>query len=323
MDLFNPALDENITFVRPTFFYVSGFDGIPDTKYYFVFLCFVFIVSILGNGTVMFVIFFDRCLQTPKYIAVFNLAFVDLVGNTSVVPMLLYMFLFDHQYIPYNNCLSSMFFNLLFLSMQTLNLTVLSYDRVMAITFPLRYHALVTIKSMFILTAVAWFVAILLCLVATGLITRLSFCRSVQVKSYYCDHGPVFRLACNDFNPSDIIGFISPVLMLWLPMCLITVGYGCIGYAILRLPTNKDRLKAINTCTAHMILVAMFYLPIIVTFSLGAFMSTNARILNLSLASILVPTLNPIVYVLKTEEVKASVKKQLKMLRGVVVPRKN
>uniref|UniRef100_A0A3Q3JVL2 G-protein coupled receptors family 1 profile domain-containing protein n=1 Tax=Monopterus albus TaxID=43700 RepID=A0A3Q3JVL2_MONAL len=149
MELFNPALEKNTTFVHPAYFIISGFTGIPDIKYYYVFLFFVYIVSVLGNTTVMTVICLDHNLRTPKYIAVFNMAFVDLIGSSALVPKVLDIFFLDHFYIPYNDCLTFMFFCYTCLSMQSFNLVSLSYDRMIAIIFPLHYQVKVTHRFMF------------------------------------------------------------------------------------------------------------------------------------------------------------------------------
>uniref|UniRef100_A0A3P8VB04 G-protein coupled receptors family 1 profile domain-containing protein n=1 Tax=Cynoglossus semilaevis TaxID=244447 RepID=A0A3P8VB04_CYNSE len=100
------SLGKNITFMHPAYFIITGLSGIPNIRHYYVFLFFVYIVSVLGNTLVMALIYLDPKLRTPKYVAVFNLAFVDLFGNTALVPKVLDIFLFNHPQIPYNDCLT-------------------------------------------------------------------------------------------------------------------------------------------------------------------------------------------------------------------------
>ncbi|XP_013763613.1 LOW QUALITY PROTEIN: olfactory receptor 1C1-like, partial [Pundamilia nyererei] len=169
--------------------------------YYFVFLCFIYIFSVVGNTLVMIVIILDRMLRSPKYIAVFNLAFTDLLSSSALVPKVVDIFLFNHYYISYNICLTFMFFCLTLISMQAFNLVVLSFDRVMAIMYPLHYQMRVTQKL--ILSLIAF--GIILILIAVGLLTRLSFCKSVVIQSYYCDHGPMYHLGFNDVTPNRAI----------------------------------------------------------------------------------------------------------------------
>lgn len=312
MELFNSALGKNITFVHPAFFIIGGLTGIPNITLYYVFLFFVYIVSVVGNTVVMAVIYLDHNLRTPKYIAVFNLAFVDLFGNTALVPKVLDIFLFGHYYIPYNDCLTFLFFCYTCLSLQSFNLVALSYDRMVAIIFPLHYQVKVTHRFMFSLIASLWVFTIIAVLISVGLLTRLSFCKSVVINSYFCDHGQIYRLACNDHFPSYAIACLYPVIIFWLPLAFILLSYLYIGYTLVKVATLQEGLKAFKTCIGHLSLVAIYFIPLLTTFTLMEKIQPNARIINLSLTSVFPPMLNPIIYVLQTQEIKESLKRLLK-----------
>ncbi|XP_029030322.1 olfactory receptor 6C4-like [Betta splendens] len=313
MDSFNSAPETNLTFVRPAYFIIRGFVDIPDIKYYYVFLFFVYIMSVLGNAAVMALICLDHHLRTPKYVAVFNLAFVDVFGSSALVPKVLDVFLFDHPRIPFSDCLAFMFFCFTCLWVQSFNLVALSYDRLVAIMFPLHYPVKVTHRFMFSMIASFWLFVIVAHVIAVGFLTRLSFCDSVVLNSYFCDHGPLFRLACNDFTPSLVIARLITVLTLWIPLVFILLSYLCIGYALSKVATVQERVKAVKTCTAHLSLVIIYFIPILVTFTMNTNIHPNARIINLSLTSVFPPMLNPFIYVLQTQEIKASVRKIVKM----------
>uniref|UniRef100_A0A3Q3GYQ2 Olfactory receptor 1361-like n=2 Tax=Kryptolebias marmoratus TaxID=37003 RepID=A0A3Q3GYQ2_KRYMA len=302
----------NITFIRPAYFIIRGFIGLPNMKYYYVFLFFVYIVSVLGNTAVMAVIYLDHNLRTPKYVAVFNLAFVDLLGSTALVPKVLDIFLFNHNVIPYNDCLTFLFFCYTCLSMQSFNLVVLSYDRLMAIIFPLHYQVKVTCRFMLFLIASFWIFVIIAVLISVSLLTRLSFCKSVVINSYFCDHGQIYRLACNDNFPNDVVSFLYPVIIFWLPLVFILLSYLYISYTLVKVATLQQGVKAFKTCLAHLSLVVVYFTPVLITFTLMEKIHPNNRIINLSLASVFPPMLNPIIYVLQTKEIKASMKKIFK-----------
>ncbi|KAM4726261.1 olfactory receptor 1-like [Anableps anableps] len=323
MDLFNPSFVKNITFIRPAYFIISGFIGLPDMKYYYVFLFFVYIISVLGNTAVMAVIYLDHNLRTPKYVAVFNLAFVDLLGSSALVPKVLDIFLFNHYHVPYNDCLTFLFFCYTCLSMQALNLVALCYDRLMAIMFPLDYHVKVTHKIMFSMIASFWLFVIVTTLNAVGLLTRLSFCKSVVINSYFCDHGQMFKMACNDNYPNFVISYLHPFLFLWLPLVITFSSYICIGYALVQVSTAQERVKALKTCTAHLSLVVIYFFPILITFTMGSGIHPNARIINLSLTSMIPPMLNPIIYVLYTQEIRLSIKRIIKIRSKSKIMMKN
>ncbi|XP_013858555.1 olfactory receptor 6C4-like [Austrofundulus limnaeus] len=313
MEFFNPALEENITFVRPAYFIISGFMGIPNINLYIIFLFIMYVFSLVGNMFVMTVIILDPMLRGPKYVAVFSLALTDVLSSTALVPKVIDIFLFNHRLISYNECLAFMFFCFSLLSMQCLNLVALSYDRLMAIMYPLHYQVKVTQKVMLRLICSLWFIVICSLLVTVGLVTRLSFCRSVIIDSYFCDHGPVFRLGCNDITPSRVIGVLLPVILLWIPLAFILATYCCIAYALSKISTMQERVKALKTCTSHLSLVTIYFLPVTLVFGIGSKIHPTARIINLSLTSIIPPLLNPIIYVFQTQEIKQSLKKLIKV----------
>ncbi|XP_020499720.2 olfactory receptor 8B8-like [Labrus bergylta] len=257
------AIILNATFVRPAKFYLNGFTNMPHEKYYYVFLCFVYVMTVLGNGLLLTVIYLVEALHTPKYMLVFNLAFADLCGSTALIPKLLETFLFNKRYIVYEACLSYMFFVLFFISVQSWTLVAMAYDRLIAICFPLRYHSIVT--------------------------------------KLYISFSHVYEL-------------VAAMIIIWLPPLLIAVTYFCIFTALSRIASGEERLKALKTCSSHLILVALFFFPIIGTniASQFSFVHPNARIVGYTLTNTIPALLNPIVYALKTEEVLNSLKKLCK-----------
>ncbi|XP_066507289.1 olfactory receptor 1-like, partial [Hoplias malabaricus] len=315
----------NATFVRPSTFYITGLYNIPNAKYYYIFLCFVYTVTILGNSAIMGIIYLARTLHTAKYIAVFNLALCDLCGSSAVIPKYAEMILFENQYITYENCLANMFFVFLFMALQSLTLLALSFDRVIAICFPLRYHAIITKSTMILIIGVKWVFSVTVVGIMVALITRLSFCRSTTIDSYFCDHGPIYRLGCNDYFPNYIIAWVYIVFVICIPLVLIVFSYIFIGFALLKISHGGERMKALKTCTAHLILVSMFYLPIfsIYMLALTTYLTPNTRIINSVITQTIPPMLNPIIYALKTEEVLLSIKvlyKNIKLNSAVEEP---
>uniref|UniRef100_G3QB81 Odorant receptor, family 42, subfamily A, member 1 n=1 Tax=Gasterosteus aculeatus aculeatus TaxID=481459 RepID=G3QB81_GASAC len=301
----------NDTFVRPAKFYLSGFSNVPHIKYYYVFLCFSYIITVLGNTFLLSIIYLVKTLHTPKYLIVVNLAFTDLCGSTALIPKLLDTLVFDRRYMAYEACLSQMFFILFFVCIQSWTLVTMAYDRFIAICFPLRYHSIVTKPVIASMLLFLWAFFFLLLVFIVRSIDRLSFCRSLVVNSIYCDHAPVFLLACNDISFNYIMAYVAFVLVLCIPLIIIALTYVCISVALSRIVTREERLKASKTCTSHLILVAIFFLPIMGTniASVTSYIHPNARIINSSMTHVIPALLNPIIYSLKTEEVMISIKK--------------
>ncbi|KAL3970951.1 serine/threonine-protein phosphatase PP1 catalytic subunit [Sarotherodon galilaeus] len=281
----------NNTFVRPAKFYISGFSNIPHIRYFYVFLCFVYIMTVLGNGFLLSVIWLVKTLHTPKYMIVFNMALTDLCGSTALIPKVLDTFLFDRRYIIYDACLSYMFFVIFFGSVQSWTLVAMAYDRLIAICLPLRYHNIVTETS---ITAILLFVWL--------------------INSFFCDHGPTFRLACNDTTVNFNLVISLIIIILIIPLAFIMATYICISIALSRTAFREKRLRALKTCTSHLILVAIFFLPWTGTnvAAVTSYIHPNARMINSALTHTIPPLLNPIIYALKTEEVTNAIKKLCK-----------
>ncbi|KAM6983513.1 LOW QUALITY PROTEIN: olfactory receptor 52B2-like [Tautogolabrus adspersus] len=189
----------------------------------------------------------------------------------------------------------------------------MAYDRFIAICFSLRYHSFVTKP------AIGLMLLLIVCLLSVvahmvKLIDRLSFCGSLVVNSYFCDHSPVFRLACNDISFSHFHELVAAIIIIWLPPLLIAVTYLFIFTALSRIASGEERLKALKTCASHLILVARLFFPIIGTniASQFSFVHPNARIISYTLTNTIPALLKPIVYSLKTEEVLNSFKELCK-----------
>ncbi|XP_026229296.1 olfactory receptor 51F2-like [Anabas testudineus] len=305
------AIKLNSTFVRPAMFYVNGFSNIPHAKYYYVFMCFIYIMTVLGNSFLITLIYLVKTLHTPKYIIVFNLALTDLCGSTALIPKVLDTFLFDRRYIVYEACLSYMFFVWFFAFVQSWTLVTMAYDRFISICFPLRYHNIVTNPVVAASLLFVWVFSLSFLALLVGLIDRLSFCGSLVIQSFFCDHGPVYYLACNDTSLNTIIGILGFIIIICIPLVVIALTYVCIAIALSRIASGVERLKALKTCTSHLILVAIFFLPLIGTnlVVMTIYIHPNARIINSTLTHTIPALLNPIIYSLKTEEVLNSIRK--------------
>ncbi|XP_069045813.1 olfactory receptor 51E2-like [Lepisosteus oculatus] len=317
MNSFNATAPVYGLFVKPQGFYINGFVNMPYIRYYFIFLSLVYVISVLGNSFIIFIISMERSLHIPKYVALFNLAVVDTCTSTAVIPKMIEIFLFDSRFITYEACLANMFFVHFCTTMQSLTLVILAYDRFVAICFPLNYHINITNNRMIVIITTVWSVAVTIILITVVLITRLSFCKSTVIESYFCDHGPVYNLACNDKYPNLVMAFFNITTVLLVPLVLIILSYICILFALLKIASLEGRWKAFNTCTSHLMLVAVFYLPILGIYfaTITSTINPNIRILSTSLSRSIPSLMNPIIHAFKTEEIKESCKKIFKRNR--------
>ncbi|XP_023272363.1 olfactory receptor 24-like [Seriola lalandi dorsalis] len=313
MSFLRTVLNDSVI-IRPPGFYIIGFQSFPYISVYFIFLAFVYVVTVLFNLVcnilLVYIIAVDRRLHTPKFLAVGNLAVIDIMLNTSTIPGMIKTFLIKNNFIPFNQCLLQMYFHYAFAALESYALAVLAYDRFIAICFPLRQNLFNTLLIMSCIIGVTWMYCAGLLAYSTAIMTRLSFCNSVRVFSYFCDYAPVFRLACNDYTMQWFAASFLTVLLLGGPFIFILLSYVTILVTVFRMKSLDSRVKALATCVEHIILVAVFYIPLLVIFMIGFYLrliDPDQRVLSLSLASCLPPCINPIVYSLKTKEIKVRV----------------
>lgn len=303
----SPVNDSGI--IHPPGFYIIGFQTFPYISVYIIFMAFVYLVTVVFNLLLMCIIALDHNLHTPKFLAVVNLAVIDVMLNTSTIPSMIKTFLVKDNFVPFNLCLVQMFVHYFSGSLQSYALAILAYDRLIAICFPLRQNILNTRAIMFCIVGVTWVYNVGLLTYSTVIMTRLSFCRSVRVFSYFCDYAPVFRLACNDISLQWSAASASLFNLLG-PFTFILLSYISIIVTVFKMKSVSSRMKALTTCIEHLILVGIYYVPIFSIFLIGLFLGSvdpDQRVLSMSLAYCLPPCINPIVYSLKTKEIKTRI----------------
>ncbi|CAL8363147.1 unnamed protein product [Lota lota] len=306
MAFFGKGLNVSVL-IHPKGFYLIAFEKFTSINIYFIFLSFVYIITVLFNLLLIYVIASNHILHSAKFVAVGNLAVIDVVLNSCTIPGMIKSFLVKDNFIPFDVCLVQMFTYYTFLSLESFALAILAYDRLIAICFPLRQHSINTTRSMSCVVALTWSYAIGAVAFAIVIIKRLSFCNSVRVFSYFCDYAPVFRLACNDYSLQwSVASFLSMTIVIG-PFVFILLSYTSILATVFRMKSVGSRGKAMATCVEHLILVAVFYIPILTIFTIGFFSSLidpDQRVLCLSLSSCIPPCLNPIIYSFKTKEIR-------------------
>ncbi|XP_072515678.1 olfactory receptor 2AT4-like [Salminus brasiliensis] len=299
---------QNDSLIHPQGFYIMGLISMPYANVYVMFLTLLHIISTISNCFVICIICIDRHLHVPKFIAVGNLAVVDLVLSTSLILAMIKIYLFKDNFMEYKLCLVQMYMYYSFLTLEAFSIAVLAFDRLVAICFPLRQNAINSPTTMTVIVAAMWALSHGVIMLAVSTMTYLSFCNSVQVSSYFCDYGPVFRLACNDVSLQWTIATVLVLVCNLVPLSFIVLSYTCILISVFRMKNVESRFKALATCTEHLILVAIFYIPMCIIFMFGLFrvaINQDLRIVGLSLCSFIPPCTNPIIYSLKTKELRS------------------
>nr|XP_015197876.1 PREDICTED: olfactory receptor 1F1-like [Lepisosteus oculatus] len=309
-------MERNTTYSKPVGFLIVGFQNLQNSGYYFIFLAFIYLATLAANFFLMSIIWLSECLHTPKYVAVFNLSLVDVSISTALIPKCIDHFLFDSRFVLYEICLTQMFFVHCLHSMESFSLVIMAYERLVSICFPLRSSTMNTNSRMFFIIGFCWVFVFASNVISVFFITRLSYCKNIQqIQSYFCDHGPVFKEACSDNSANRAIASVYTVIFYILPLSFISISYMCIIAALSRIASAQGKWKAFKTCTAHLALVVIFFIPLLVTYLISwsnVLVDIETRILNTSLSATLPPLLNPIIYTLKTEEVMEQIKKHIR-----------
>uniref|UniRef100_A0A8C2JB86 Olfactory receptor 10A6-like n=1 Tax=Cyprinus carpio TaxID=7962 RepID=A0A8C2JB86_CYPCA len=296
-------------------FYLTAFRTLANKNYLILALAIIYIVTLLGNLVLLTVVLMNSSLQNPKYLAVCNLAIVDISMNSVIIPQMVPVFVFNQNYVSFGACFSQMFFMHFFGDMESFALALLAYDRLIAICWPLRYSTINTNLRMLLIIVGIWSLVVLLEIFPVSLAARLPYCGSREVNSCCCEHSPVYRLACTDISYNRQLATAKTLTVLLGPLSFIIFTYVIIVVAVTRIASISQRRKAFHTCFTHLLLVLLYYMPVIVAYVLGNLrLVPNVDLLTsvLTISVTIPPMLNPIIYSLKTDELRDKIFKLLR-----------
>ncbi|KAE8628211.1 hypothetical protein XENTR_v10007394 [Xenopus tropicalis] len=284
-------------------------------------LCCMYIVTISANVSVLLIIRADRRLHQPMYLLLSMLLLTDLVQSNAALPKMLLIFWFKLREITFEECLVQMFFIHSFSIMGSSVLLTMAFDRYVAICHPLRYSTILT-NSM--ISKMGLFVTIrgtLLAIPYPLLVRRLPFCGNHIIQQTYCEHMVVAKLSCGDIRINFVYGLLVASLVVGLDIICLSASYTMIIMAVLRLPNREARYKVGNTCSAHVGVILVLYIPALFSFisqRFGASSAPSVQILVSSLYLIIPPMCNPIIYGIKTKEIRKKVSKLFSLAEMVL-----
>lgn len=296
---------------HPPFFLLTGIPGLEMLHGWLsIPFGFMFLVAFLGNSAVTLVVLKVQSLHEPMYIFLAMLALNDVALCLVIIPKMLAIFWWDAEEISYHGCLTQLFFVHAFFISESAILLAMAFDRFVAICWPLRYTTILT--SMAIAKIGGGLVARSIVAVTPGvfLLTRLPYCRSIVIPHTYCENMGVAKLACADITTNSAYGLTAAFLTTGLDAIFIVVSYVLILSTVLRLPSRDARLKAFGTCGTHVCVFALFYTLAFFSFfthRFGRNVPHHVHILLANLYLLVPPTLNPIVYGIKTKEIRVRV----------------
>ncbi|XP_037374538.1 olfactory receptor-like protein OLF3 [Talpa occidentalis] len=307
----------NQTWVKE--FILLGLSSDGDTQVsLFVLFLIMYLVTVLGNFLIVLLIRLDSRLHTPMYFFLTNLSLVDVSYATCIVPQMLVHFLAERKVIPRVSCAAQLFFSLSFGGIEFVLLTVMAYDRYVAVCNPLRYTVIMHAGLCKRLAAISWVSGSVNSLMHTTITFQLPTCSNRFIDHISCEILAVIRLACVDVSSNEVTIMVSSIVLLMTPFCLVLLSYIKIISAILKIRSTEGRKKAFHTCASHLTVVALCYGMAICTYIQPR---SSPSVLQEKLISlfyaILTPMLNPMIYSLRNKEVKGAWQKLLGQLSGL------
>nr|ACE79105.1 olfactory receptor 569 (predicted) [Sorex araneus] len=293
---------------HPMYFILLGIPGLENSQFWIAFLFFVmYIVAVVGNITVVHIIRIDRTLHEPMYLFLAMLAVTDLVLSTSTQPKMLAIFWFHNHEIEYHACLIQVFFIHAFSSVESGVLMAMALDRYVAICFPLRHSSILTPSVVGKLGAAVMIRGLLWVSPFCFMISRMPFCPNQIIPQSYCEHMAVLKLVCADTRVNRAYGLFVAFSVVGFDMMIISISYVMILKAVLALPSGEARMKAFGTCASHIGVILAFYVPALFTFLTHRFGHHVPRVVHIMLAILYLlvpPMLNPIIYGVKTKQIR-------------------
>ncbi|XP_069819324.1 olfactory receptor 1500-like [Dendropsophus ebraccatus] len=292
-------------------FILLGFQGLHQYRsLLFLFFLILFLAIISGNLLIIILASLSENLRSPMYFFLCHLSSCDLLLSVVTVPLLLHVLSENGGSVSFFGCLTQFYLFGALASTECLLLSVMSYDRYVAICNPLRYASIMNFHRCLLLVFWCWVFAFSIMLNTAFQFFKLDFCGSNIIDHFFCDLAPLLQLSCSDTSFVELENLLTGVPLTFFPLMYITGTYVSIFVTILKIPTAVGRQKAFLTCSSHLTVVCLYYGTLIVAY---LFPSKNQSLsINKTLSllyTVMTPLVNPIIYSLRNREIKIALSK--------------
>ncbi|KAM9211402.1 olfactory receptor 14C36-like [Leptosomus discolor] len=270
----------------------------------------MYLAALLGNGLIITTVACDPHLQTPMYFFLLNLSLLDLGSLSTTLPKALTNALWNTRAISYSGCAAQVFLNLFFIAAEYFLLTVMTYDRYVAICKPLHYGTLLGSRACVHMAAAAWGTAFPYAVLHMANTFSLPLCQGNAVDQFFCEIPQILKLSCSDTYLRETGVLVVSVCLAFVCFVFIVVSYVQIFRAVLRIPSEQGRHKAFSTCLPHLAVVSLFISTGFFAYLKPPSISSPSQNLVMAvLYSVVPPAVNPLIYSMRNQELKDALRK--------------
>ncbi|XP_044853206.1 olfactory receptor 51G2-like [Mauremys mutica] len=292
-------------------FLLTGIPGQEDVYLWIsIPFCLMYVISVVGNSVILFIIKTDPSLHEPMYIFLSMLAITDLGLSTATMSTTLGIFLFNAREISVDACFAQLFFIHSLSYIESSVLLLMAFDRFVAISNPLRYASILTLPRITKMGLVCVLRGVAVVFPVPFLLKRFRYCQANVLSRSYCLHTEVMKMACSDITVNSIYGLFVTVFTVVLDSLLILLSYIMILKTVLSIASHAECVRALSTCVSHLCAVLLFYTPGIGLSIVQRFGNSSSPLLQILMGYIYLlvpPMMNPIVYSLKTKHLRARI----------------
>ncbi|XP_064359892.1 olfactory receptor 14C36-like [Dromaius novaehollandiae] len=275
----------------------------------------IYLAALLGNGLIITAVACNHHLHTPMYFFLLNLSLLDLGSISTTVPKSMANSLWDTRAISYSGCAAQVFLLAFFLSTEYSLLTVMAYDRFIAICRPLHYGMLMDSRACVKMAAAAWASGFLNALLHTGSTFSIPLCQGNAVEQFFCEIPQILKLSCSDSYLREAGVLVISVCLVFGCFIFVVLSYVQIFTAVLRIPSEQGQHKAFSMCLPHLAVVSLFVITaMFVYLKPPSISSPSLDLVAAVLYAVVPPTVNPLIYSMRNKELKDTLKKLIQLV---------
>ncbi|XP_073402875.1 olfactory receptor 2D2-like [Dendrobates tinctorius] len=303
----------NVNQTEVTEFLLLGFKGLYKYKFLlFILFLFCYLMILAGNLLIIVLVSTNHNLNTPMFYFLKHLAVADILSTTTIVPMMLNVILYDMKEVPVRICIFQLHMEFIFGFSPIILLTIMSYDRYLAICSPMCYNSIMQPHVCFKMVLGTWFWYFVISFEII-FVWQLEFCGNNTIDHFFCDFGLLLELTTSDSHLLTLVDFVISIIGGVIPLALILFSYLSIFFVLMTLSSTSGLSKAFSTCGSHLTTVCIYYGTLIIIYMIPSNDRSSSTNKFLSLLYIVMsPMMNPIIYSLKNQEIRRTLQQMFR-----------